>query len=141
MQEATPPPASDFEQRYRPVQGRSDEFLDETGQVRLPVRPLTAFLDALGPSGLRQRAEQVRQLVRDHGVTYSVPGDVQVGERAWCLDAIPSLLAVDEFAKLEAGLAQRARLLDKVLADLYGPQQLLRDGFLPARLVLGNPSF
>ena len=141
MQEATPPPASDFEQRYRPVQGRSDEFLDETGQVRLPVRPLTAFLDALGPSGLRQRAEQVRQLVRDHGVTYSVPGDVQVGERAWSLDAIPSLLAVDEFAKLEAGLAQRARLLDKVLADLYGTQQLLRDGFLPARLVLGNPRF
>ena len=140
MQEDTPP-VLNFEQRYRPPAGPWDEFLDEAGRSRSSVRPLTTFLDGLGAAGLRQRSEQVRQLVRDHGVTYSVPGDAQVGERPWHLDAIPTVLAPDEFAKLEAGLAQRARLLDKVLADLYGPQQLLRDGFLPARLVLGNPGF
>jgi uncharacterized circularly permuted ATP-grasp superfamily protein/uncharacterized alpha-E superfamily protein len=141
MQEDTPPPAPNFEQRYRSPAGPWDEFLDEAGRLRPSVRPLTAFLDGLGASGLRLRSEQVRQLVRDHGVTYNVPGDAQAGDRPWHLDAIPSLLAADEFAKLEAGLAQRARLLDKILGDLYGPQQLLRDGLLPARLVLGNPSF
>ena len=141
MQDATSLPALTLEQRYRPVAGAWDEFVDEAGQLRSPVRPLTAFLDGLGEAGLRQRAEQVRQLVRDHGVTYSVPGDVQVGERPWCLDAIPSLLGADEFARLAAGLAQRARLLDKILADLYGAQKLLHDGLLPARLVLGNPGF
>jgi uncharacterized circularly permuted ATP-grasp superfamily protein/uncharacterized alpha-E superfamily protein len=141
MQEATPPPFLDFAHRYRPVVGPWDEFFDEAGLARLSVRPLTRFLDGLGSSALRQRAEQVRQLVRDHGVTYSVPGDTQVGERPWCLDAIPSVLGADEFAKLEAGLSQRARILDKILADLYGPQKLLHDGLLPARLVLGNPSF
>ena len=141
MQDATPPPTASFEQRYRPPAGPWDEFLDGAGRSRPAVRPLTEFLDGLGANGLRQRSEQARQLVRDHGVTYNVPGDAQVGERPWYLDTIPSLLAADEFAKLEAGLAQRARLLDKVLADLYGPQQLLRDGLLPARLVLGNPSF
>ena len=46
-----------------------------------------------------------------------------------------------EFAELEAGLAQRARLLDAVLADLYGPQRLLADGALPAALVYANPAF
>jgi uncharacterized circularly permuted ATP-grasp superfamily protein/uncharacterized alpha-E superfamily protein len=141
MQETTPSPLPSFEQRYRPALGLWDEFVDRAGRPRAAVGPLTTFLDGLGASGLRQRAEQVRQLVRDHGVSYSVPGDAQAGERPWCLDAIPSLLAPEEFAKLEAGLAQRARFLDKVLADLYGPQHLLRDGFLPARLVLGNPSF
>jgi uncharacterized circularly permuted ATP-grasp superfamily protein/uncharacterized alpha-E superfamily protein len=141
MQETTPPPTSTFAERYRPVDGPWDEFVDEDGRSRTPVRPLITFMDGLGESGLRQRAEQVRQLVRDHGVTYSVPGGANMGERPWCLDAIPSLLGPDEFASLAAGLAQRARLLDKILADLYGPQKLLRDGFLPARLVLGNPGF
>jgi uncharacterized circularly permuted ATP-grasp superfamily protein/uncharacterized alpha-E superfamily protein len=141
MQEDPSPTGPNFEQRYRPRAGRWNEFLDEGGRSRLPVRPLTTFLDGLGAGGLRQRSEQVRQLVRDHGVAYSVPGDAQAGGRPWHLDAIPTVLAADEFAKLEAGLAQRARLLDKVMADLYGPQQLLRDGFLPARLVLGNPGF
>ena len=140
MQEATSFALS-LEHRYRPAAGAWDEFLDESGQPRNAVRPLTTFLDGLGESGLGQRAEQVRQLVRDHGVTYSVPGDAQVGERPWSLDAIPSLLGADEFARLEAGLAQRARLLDKILADLYGAQKLLHEGLLPARLVLGNPGF
>ena len=117
MQDPTPQHALTLEQRYRPVAGTWDEFLDEAGRLRSPVRPLTAFLDGLGQAGLRQRAEQVRQLVRDHGVTYSTPGDVQVGERPWCLDAIPSLLGADEFARLAAGLAQRARLLDRILAE------------------------
>ena len=141
MQEVTAQPALSIEHRYRLASGPWDEFLDESGRARIPVRPLAAFLDGLGESGLRQRAEQVRQLVRDHGVTYSVPGDAQVGERPWNLDAIPSLLGADEFARLSAGLAQRARLLDKILADLYGPQKLLHAGLLPARLVLGNPGF
>jgi uncharacterized circularly permuted ATP-grasp superfamily protein/uncharacterized alpha-E superfamily protein len=141
MQEVTPPPASPFSVRYRSTAGRWDEFVDEAGQVRPPARTLTDFLDGLGVAGLRQRAEQVRQLVRDHGVSYSAPGDRQAGERAWNLDPIPSLLAASEFAELATGLAQRARLLEMVLADLYGPQRLLREGLLPARLVLGNPTF
>ena len=44
-------------------------------------------------------------------------------------------------AALEAGLAQRARLLDAVLADVYGPQHLLADGALPPALVYANPAF
>ena len=31
-----------------------------------------------------------------------------------------------EWSDLEAGLIQRARLLNRILADLYGPQKLLR---------------
>ena len=102
------------------------------------VSPLA---DLLRASDLRQRGDQVRQLVRDHGVTYNAPGDGQAGERAWKLDALPALIGSDEFATLRKGISQRAHLLDRVLADLYGPQQLLRQGYLPARLVLANPTF
>ena len=34
---------------------------------------------------------------------------------------------------------QRARLLNLILADLYGPQRLLHDGLLPPALVLAQP--
>ncbi|MCA9477218.1 MAG: circularly permuted type 2 ATP-grasp protein, partial [Nitrospira sp.] len=39
------------------------------------------------------------------------------------------------------GLIQRARLLNHILSDLYGPQQLLKNGALPAAVVFGNPQF
>ena len=52
--------------------------------------------DLLRASDLRQRGDQVRQLVRDHGVTYNAPGDGQFGERAWKLDALPVLIGSDE---------------------------------------------
>ena len=36
---------------------------------------------------------------------------------------------------------QRAELLNRLLEDLYGPQELLRDGHFPAALLFGNPGF
>jgi len=54
---------------------------------------------------------------------------------------VPLPLPAGEFAVLERGLAQRARLLDAVLADVYGPQSCVTEGLLPAALVFGNPAF
>ena len=141
MQEVATAPAESFARRYCPIAGPWDEFVDEAGRLRLPMQTLTDLLDGLGPAAFRQRAEQVRQLVRDHGVSYSAPGDMQAGERPWHLDPIPSVLDAQGFSQLATGLAQRAHLLEAVLADCYGPQKLLREGLLPTRLVLGNPTF
>ena len=62
-------------------------------------------------------------------------------DRPWQLDPIPLLIPPAEWRALEDGLIQRARLLDLILADLYGPQRLLERGFLPPELVFGNPAF
>jgi uncharacterized circularly permuted ATP-grasp superfamily protein/uncharacterized alpha-E superfamily protein len=62
-------------------------------------------------------------------------------DRPWNLDSIPLLIPPSEWNELEAGLIQRARLLNCILADLYGPQQLLRGGLLPPALVFANPGF
>jgi uncharacterized circularly permuted ATP-grasp superfamily protein len=51
------------------------------------------------------------------------------------------VLAADEWQHLSAGIAQRARLLNAVLADLYGPQRLIKEGLLPAELVFGHNNF
>jgi len=52
---------------------------------------------------------------------------------------IPLLIPPSEWQQIEAGLIQRARLLNLILADLYGPQKLLRGGQIPAALVFGTP--
>ena len=62
-------------------------------------------------------------------------------DRPWNLDAIPLMIPPSEWSQLEAGLIQRARLLNLILADLYGPQQLLRGGQIPPALVFANPGF
>src|SRR5690606_37631644 len=38
-------------------------------------------------------------------------------------------------------LKQRVRLLNTILADLYGPQTLLKQGHLPPEAVFGHPRF
>ena len=53
---------------------------------------------------------------------------------------MPLLIAV-EWQALEAGLIERAELLEAVLADAYGPARLVREGRLPAAVVAGNPEF
>ena len=52
-----------------------------------------------------------------------------------------SSCAREEWRELEAGLVQRARLLNLILGDLYGVQRLVRDGFVPAPLIYANPGY
>ena len=42
---------------------------------------------------------------------------------------------------IEAGLVQRAELLNLILADLYGPQALLKQGLLPPELIFSHAGF
>jgi uncharacterized circularly permuted ATP-grasp superfamily protein/uncharacterized alpha-E superfamily protein len=62
-------------------------------------------------------------------------------DRPWELDLLPLLIPPEEWAGLEAGLQQRAELLNLTLADIYGPQRLLREGFLPPSLIFSNPGY
>src|SRR5262249_7992379 len=80
-------------------------------------------------------------LIRENGVTYRVYGDPRGQYRPWQLDPLPLLIPPAEAAVLEAGLIQRARLLEAILADLYGPHQLLKEGLYPPELVFANPGF
>jgi uncharacterized circularly permuted ATP-grasp superfamily protein/uncharacterized alpha-E superfamily protein len=132
-------PPSEF--AYAPIAGVWDDYQDEVRRPRPVSVPLRQLLDELGTRGLRQRQDQLRQLVRDHGVTFSVPGDARAGDRTWQLDLLPQLLDAESFTLLSKGLAQRARICEAVLADLLGPQRILQEGLVPPRLVLGNPAF
>jgi uncharacterized circularly permuted ATP-grasp superfamily protein/uncharacterized alpha-E superfamily protein len=120
---------------------RYDELLDSGGGVRAHWRPLIDALASDGADAVRRGAELTRRLIVENGVTYNVYADPQGRDRPWVLDPLPVLLTATEWREIELGVAQRARLLDALLADVYGPQRLLADGTVPAELPFGHPNF
>jgi uncharacterized circularly permuted ATP-grasp superfamily protein/uncharacterized alpha-E superfamily protein len=126
---------------YRPLSGVFDEMMDADGRLRAHWLPYLSMLSGLGGDEINRRFSSADRYLRDSGVFYRVYEDPTGVERPWPLSHIPLLIAASEWKQLEAGLIQRAGLLEAVLADVYGPAELIRDGRLPATLVAGNPEF
>src|SRR5262249_53971450 len=124
-----------FARGYAPGAGGFDEMLDADARVRPTWRKLLEHLDGLGGVELGRRWERARQLIHENGVSYNVYGDSRGFERPWNLSLLPIVLGIDDWARLSRGLEQRARLLATVIADLYGPQRSLVEGWLPPELV------
>lgn len=103
-----------------------------------------AFFEHLGPDGLQDlnhREAGLRRQIRDNGVTYNVYADASGPQRPWSLDLFPLIISPESWQQIEAGVLQRVRVLDRVMADVYGPQHLLSSGLLPAALVQGHPGY
>src|SRR6202163_2472634 len=126
---------------YPQTAGVYDEMSAALGVLRPHWDLFINSLSALRGQELARRWQTARQRIRENGVTYNVYGDPLGMDRPWNLDAIPLIIPPSEWSQLETGLIQRARLLNGILADLYGPQQLLRGGHIPPALVFANPAF
>jgi len=120
---------------------RYDEMLDESGSPRPHWRAFLAHLDALPMDTMQRRCRFVNDAIASDGVTYNVYADPKGASRPWELDLLPLILPAQEWRAISAAVAQRARLLNAVLADLYGPQTLLAEGLIPPALVFGQRSY
>jgi len=120
---------------------RYDELLDRDGTIRPHWRPLVEHLAHGGAEGARRTVEMTRRLVVENGVTYNVYADPQGRDRPWQLDPLPLLIPAEEWRTIEAGVQQRAQLLNALLADLYGAQRTIAEGVVPAELAFGHPNF
>ncbi len=134
--------ANDFGKQYYATQlGIYDEMY-ATHNKALPY--WERFMDALGVMGtekLELRRREAQRLLRENGVTYNVYGDSQKLTRPWQLDPVPLLISNEEWQVIEAGVKQRAELLNLILKDIYGNQLLLKKGLLPAELIFGHDGF
>ncbi len=126
---------------YKRSAGAFDELLAPAGEIFPHYAKLLGDLEELGATELARRAEACQRFVHEHGITYNVYGDPHGMERPWRLDPIPLVIAPEAWQKLEAGLIQRATLLNKILADCYGAQELIRSRWLSPALVFGQPDF
>lgn len=131
---------------YRPLPGAYDEFMAPDGSIYPQWEPFLAEWSGLSADELQRRFGLADRHVRDTGVSYRVHGDVDAndplaGERAWPLNHAPLVITGAEWQAIAAGVAQRAQLLDAVLADIYGPGRLVREGALPAAAITGSPDY
>ena len=140
MSDPHPAPDASLLAGYRPG-GGYDECVQPDGQPRTHWATVLHALDALGADEFAQRHREARRMLREHGATYNVYDDPQSVERLWPLDPVPLLLTSAEWQAIEHGLIQRAELLELVLADLYGRQDLVRRGLLPPELVFAHSGF
>ncbi len=136
----TSPTASDLLSGYQPAAGCFDEART-SGPGREAWDRLFAHLNEIGAGELARREEAALRQLQENGATYNVHGDAFGGDHPWQLDLVPFILHEQEWTPLAEGLAQRARLLNLLLADLYGPQTALREGRLPPEIVFDNPAF
>jgi uncharacterized circularly permuted ATP-grasp superfamily protein/uncharacterized alpha-E superfamily protein len=126
---------------YQALPGIYDELLQPDGEMRPHYQGLMQELEALGRVELKARHETGNRLIQEQGITYNVYGDPQGRERPWQLDPIPFVISADEWRSLEKALVQRATLLNRILADCYGPQELVKSGRLPPALIFAQPDF
>lgn len=140
MSALVPEPASPVIDAYRRRHGLApfDELVDPHG-ARAHQRALAATIESLGLPGLLAARAEARHFVHDEGITH---GSADAGTRRdWQIDPLPLVLDTHDWSALDRGLAQRAHLLDLVLADLYSERTLLRRRVLPASAVLSHSGF
>jgi uncharacterized circularly permuted ATP-grasp superfamily protein/uncharacterized alpha-E superfamily protein len=125
---------------YRVPAGHFDELLDR-GQLRPWWTAFGAHVQDLSAEGLTSAQARVAKEIHESSITHSVYAATDGRTRPWTLDLLPLIVGAAEWAPLAQGIAQHARLLNAIAADLYGPQTLLAQGVIPPALVFRHPGF
>ena len=126
---------------YSPDTDRYDEVFDGQGRARPQWERLAKVARNSSRSALSRRANRIRRAVEQDGVTYNIYGNPKGTDRPWEVDLLPFVIGKEEWQFLAAAVAQRARLLNTILADLYGGGHLLAEGMIPPAIIHGHNNY
>lgn len=124
---------------YAPRPGLADEMVDAGGELRGGWPRFLERLARLDDREVAARFLSAERHIRDAGISYRVYGDGR--EHPWPLGSLPLVIDAADWAELSAGIVQRAGLMERIVADIYGPGRLVAEGFLPAGVVAGSPEY
>ncbi len=119
---------------YCEVFGGPKQPATHTGTVR-------ERLDGLSLAEVRRRAQAAERELYNLGVTFTVYTSREQIDRILPFDVIPRVLSAAEWDTIERGVIQRVTALNRFIEDVYHEQKILRDGIVPADLVLGNANY
>jgi len=114
-----------------------DEMFVTEGATRQSYKEIHSALAQMTQEELRGRTEALGASYLAQGVTFDFAGE----ERPFPLDAVPRVIDQAEWVQVEAGIKQRVRALEAFLADIYGSQNAIKDGVIPARLITSSSHF
>lgn len=120
--------------------GHFDELRQGPGQLRDQWQAFASNVKVPWHQ-LGQQQTAIQRKILEDGVTYSVYNDPQGSSRPWSLEVLPMLIGPNDWAIIEQGVLQRARLLNAIATDVYSERRLLHEAQLPAAMVLGHPGY
>jgi uncharacterized circularly permuted ATP-grasp superfamily protein/uncharacterized alpha-E superfamily protein len=126
---------------YLPKPDRYDEVFDTKGRPRLHWARLAQAARRASRTALSRRADTIRRAVEQDGVTYNIYSDPKGTDRPWEVDLLPFVIAAEEWQFLAKAVEQRARLMNRLLADLYGANRLLAEGSIPPAIIHGHHNY
>lgn len=98
-------------------------------------------VSAIGIDTLRARSEGAEHDLINLGITFTVYSEAEAIDRILPFDCLPRIITAAEWRHIEAGVKQRVKALNSFLHDIYHDRRILREGVVPAELVLGNANY
>lgn len=127
-------------QNYQ-TEGFFDEMFDERGNPRPGAESLVDLITNLPDGGLLNRQKAIERALLQMGITFTVYGDTAGTEKIFPFDVVPRIVQAFEWRHIEAGLKQRIAALNLFLSDIYGEQQIIKDGIIPREILEKAKSF
>jgi uncharacterized circularly permuted ATP-grasp superfamily protein len=118
-----------------------DELISSPGYARAPARALIKYLRSLSDQELLARMEAAELAILEMGITFMVYTERGNIDRAWPFDIIPRVISAKEWRRIETGLKQRLKTLNLFINDIYNEQRILKDGIVPAEIILRSRNF
>lgn len=139
MSETAAPPLDG----YHPRNPFLDELFEADGRPRATAAALVAELERLGPEGMLEAGRRRDATFLRQGITFETSGEdgARSRERPFPLDLVPRVIGGEEWRGIKRGLAQRIRALNAFVDDVYHAREIVREGIVPWRLVVGSSHF
>jgi len=119
-----------------------DEMNGNCGEgVRSPYYAFAEWLGTQRLEALKRKSVEAETLFRRTGITFSVYGSEDAGERLIPFDIIPRILSASEWRRLTVGIEQRVRALNAFMYDIYHRQEIIKAGRIPEELIISNSAF
>ena len=102
---------------------------------------LLSRLDRMKIAGLKRRSKATDRELYNLGITFTVYSDKTAIDRILPFDIIPRVISAEDWQRIERGCVQRVAALNHFIHDIYHAQHILKDGTVPAELVLNNSNY
>ncbi len=118
-----------------------DEMRGPRGGVRKSYRSYNKWLQGAPVERLVEKSRQADVMFRRLGITFAVYGGDEGAERLIPFDVVPRILSAAEWNIVSSGVVQRVTALNAFLHDVYHDQEILKEGIVPADLILTNSAY
>jgi uncharacterized circularly permuted ATP-grasp superfamily protein len=118
-----------------------DELFGEDGRPRASARTLIHNIEALPEGELVNRQRAAERALLQAGITFNVYGERAGTEKIFPFDLVPRIVSAAEWSRIDKGLKQRIMALNLFIDDLYHEQKVLKDGVVPAEVVLSSRAY